>query len=119
MHSDSVDNSSSELSDEESTDIEAIDEAIDIEEFAPETSEIDRSIQEQDRPNIRESQESTRSTLAISLFITYLVTTISALIFASCADINTDDRKQIVLLIVTSQVTLMGSALGFYFGKNS
>ncbi|NJK51252.1 hypothetical protein HC931_26960 [Candidatus Gracilibacteria bacterium] len=48
-----------------------------------------------------------------------MVTTVLVLLIASFAQINKEDRKEIVLLIITSQVTLMGSALGFYFGKES
>lgn len=28
------------------------------------------------------------------------------------------ERKEILSLIITSQATLIGSAIGFYFGKN-
>ncbi|MEM9272748.1 MAG: hypothetical protein AAGA80_07265 [Cyanobacteria bacterium P01_F01_bin.143] len=29
-----------------------------------------------------------------------------------------NERKEILTLIITSQATLIGSAIGFYFGKN-
>ena len=91
--------------------------SVDIEDLAPQSNE--NHIEEQPRHDIKESQESTRSTLAIALFAAYILTTLGALGFATWAKIDTKDRKEIVLLIVTSQVTLMGSALGFYFGKSS
>ncbi len=112
--------SSSESSPNEGEDSFSLDEnnnSVDIEELAPQSN--NNHIEEQVRPDIKESQESTRSTLAIVLFIAYILTTLSALGIATWAKIDTKDRKEIVLLIVTSQVTLMGSALGFYFGKSS
>ena len=97
--------------------------AKDIEDFAPSPSEK-RPMERRSEgriieSRIRESQESTRSTLAIVLFTAYTVTTVCVLLIASFAQINQEDRKEIVLLIITSQVTLMGSALGFYFGKEN
>ncbi|MGK7958487.1 MAG: hypothetical protein AB4063_25000 [Crocosphaera sp.] len=97
--------------------------AKDIEDCAPsEKPPIERRSEgrlEEIKSRIRESQESTRSNLAIALFTAYTVTTVCVLLIASLTQINQEDRKEIVLLIITSQVTLMGSALGFYFGKEN
>lgn len=67
---------------------------------------------------IKISQESTRSRLAYSLFITYGVTILLVLSILLFTDkIDSESRKEIIVLILTSQSTIIGSALGFYFAK--
>ena len=67
---------------------------------------------------IKISQESTRSWLAYSLFITYGVTILLVLSILLFTDkIDSESRKEIIVLILTSQSTIIGSALGFYFAK--
>ncbi len=67
---------------------------------------------------IKISQESTRSILAYILFSIYSITiflVLSILIFTD--KIKPESRKEIIILILTSQSTIIGSALGFYFAK--
>ena len=59
----------------------------------------------------------TRRLLAIILLSTYFVTLVGIFCLVGFS-IPREERKEVLTLIVTSQVSLMGSALGFYFGKN-
>ena len=69
---------------------------------------------------IKISQESTRSKLAYSLFITYTITILLILLLLIFTEkIQPDNGKEIIILILTSQSTIIGSALGFYFGKEN
>ncbi len=69
------------------------------------------------KTRIAESQESTRGKLAIVIISIYGSTIL--LCFAIIGfGIAEGERKEILTLIITSQATLIGSAIGFYFGKN-
>ena len=69
------------------------------------------------KAKIAESQESTRKYLAVAIISIYGATMVFcfAIIGFGVAE---EDRKEILTLIITSQATLIGSAIGFYFGKN-
>jgi hypothetical protein len=69
------------------------------------------------KSKIAESQESTRGKLAIAIVSIY-GTTILFCFAAIGFGIAEGERKEIITLIITSQATLIGSAIGFYFGKN-
>lgn len=69
------------------------------------------------RARIAESQESTRGKLAIAIVSIYGATMLLCFVII-CFRITEGERKEILTLIITSQATLIGSAIGFYFGKN-
>jgi hypothetical protein len=69
------------------------------------------------KTRIAESQESTRGRLAISIVSIYGLTILLCFVIIGFG-IAEGERKEILTLIITSQATLIGSAIGFYFGKN-
>lgn len=68
------------------------------------------------KQRIAESQETTRSFLAIFIMTIYAGTLIGCFVIA--VGLEKEDRQEILTLLITSQATLLGGALGFYFGKN-
>ena len=66
---------------------------------------------------IAESQESTRGRLAIAIVGIYGSTILFCFAVIGFG-IAEGERKELLILIITSQATLIGSAIGFYFGKN-
>jgi hypothetical protein len=66
---------------------------------------------------IAESQESTRGRLAMTIVSIYGSTILFCFIVIGFG-MAEGERKEILTLIITSQATLIGSAIGFYFGKN-
>lgn len=75
-------------------------------------------IGQKSRDRIAESQESTRSNLAIGVIIIYGATLLLSFIVIGFG-LNKDQRKEILTLILTSQSTIIGGAVGFYFGNRS
>ncbi|MFM2312008.1 MAG: hypothetical protein RLZZ04_1284 [Cyanobacteriota bacterium] len=69
------------------------------------------------KTRIAESQESTRGRLAIAIVSIYGSTILFCFLVIGFG-IAEGERKEILTLIITSQATLIGSAIGFYFGKN-
>ncbi|HHP7232335.1 MAG TPA: hypothetical protein ACFCUY_15920 [Xenococcaceae cyanobacterium] len=69
-----------------------------------------------DQARIAESQKSTRGIFAIILISIYGATILLCLVLISWGMAG-EDRKEILTLVITSQSTLIGSAIGFYFGK--
>lgn len=69
------------------------------------------------KAKIAESQESTRGKLAITIISIYGSTILFCFAVIGFG-IAEGERKEILTLIITSQATLIGSAIGFYFGKN-
>lgn len=69
------------------------------------------------KAKIAESQESTRGRLAVAIVSIYGATIFFCFIVIGFG-IAEEERKEILTLIITSQATLIGSAIGFYFGKN-
>ncbi|MEO1671247.1 MAG: hypothetical protein AAFR77_10760 [Cyanobacteria bacterium J06631_2] len=69
------------------------------------------------KAKIAESQESTRGKLAVTIVGIYGATIFSCFMVIGFG-IAEGERKEILTLIITSQATLIGSAIGFYFGKN-
>lgn len=63
---------------------------------------------------IAESQESTRSNLAKWMFGIYS-TTILLCFLTVAFGLDKGERKEVLTIIITSQGTLIGSAIGFYF----
>ena len=95
----------------------------DIDELATKPSSKVKSYQDDfiekklSQSRIAESQESTRGKLAIAIIGIYGSTIL--LCFAVIGfGLAKTERKEILTLIITSQATLIGSAIGFYFGKN-
>ena len=72
------------------------------------------------KARIAEPQKSTRDRSAVIVII--IVSIYGATILFCFAIIGfglgTAERKEILTLIITSQAILIGSAIGFYFGKN-
>ncbi|MGF1481267.1 MAG: hypothetical protein ACFB4I_17585 [Cyanophyceae cyanobacterium] len=66
---------------------------------------------------IRESQEATRSFLAPAVLIIYALTLVGCFGVVLWG-LDKDERQEVITLIITSQGTLIGTAVGFYFGKN-
>ncbi|NJL51660.1 MAG: hypothetical protein HC930_04575 [Hydrococcus sp. SU_1_0] len=69
------------------------------------------------KARIAESQESTRGRLAMTIVSIYGSTILFCFIVIGFG-MAKGERKEILTLIITSQATLIGSAIGFYFGKN-
>ncbi|MUL39318.1 hypothetical protein [Gloeocapsopsis dulcis] len=77
--------------------------------------------QEIRRFDIVESQERTRANLATWLLISLGATLFGVSLFVAFAPANekTENDRQLITLIWTSEVTLVSSALGFYFGSRT
>lgn len=69
------------------------------------------------KARIAESQESTRGRLEIAIVSIYASTILLCFVIIGFS-MAEGERKEILTLIITSQATLIGSAIGFYFGKN-
>lgn len=70
-----------------------------------------------DKRAITKFQKSTGGGLAIALISIYGATILLCFVVIFFG-VAIEDRKEILTLIITSQVTLVGSAIGFYLGKN-
>lgn len=66
--------------------------------------------------NIQASQEKTRSRIAIFLLTLLGVTVAFTFMYVWLGDLSKPGAKELVTLVVTSVFTLIGTALGFYFG---
>jgi len=75
-------------------------------------------ISQTSRERIAESQESTRSNLAIAVIGIYGSTLLLSFLVISF-ELDKDQRKEVLTLILTSQSTIIGGAVGFYFGNRS
>ena len=75
-----------------------------------------------DQSKIADAQKSTKgngsAAIVIILISIYGATMIFCFALMSFSLVTTES-KDILTLIITSQVVLIGSAIGFYFGKNS
>ncbi len=91
----------------------------DIESAAPKELEIGSIREKKADLEIRKSQESTRNRIANWLLGTYTATIVGVFVIISFTEVSQEDRKEVILLIITSQATLVGSALGFYFGQKN
>ena len=70
-----------------------------------------------DRRRMVESQKSIGGGIASAIISIYGATIL--LCFAVIGlGVAIEERKEILTLIITSQATLIGSVIGFYFGKN-
>ncbi len=74
--------------------------------------------------NLEKEQAQTRGTLArllIYSLISSLVFSFSlaTIVFWRSSEVSQDFVKDIIVIILTSQTGLVGTVLGFYFGKNS
>jgi hypothetical protein len=74
---------------------------------------------EEVKASIQRSQESTRSFLAIAIFGAYAGIILWLLTLMTWGGFPDADRKEFIILILTSQSTLIGAALGFYFSRES
>jgi hypothetical protein len=74
---------------------------------------------EEVKASIQKSQESTRSFLAIAIFAAYAGIIVWLLTLMTWGGFPDADRKEFIILILTSQATLIGTALGFYFSRES
>ena len=66
---------------------------------------------------LEKGQEKTRGILTYVLVGTLVVSLVVFSIFIFISDLNGESKKELITLIWTSQITLIGTALGFYFGK--
>lgn len=70
--------------------------------------------------NPEKAQENTRSTLALMLISLFAATNMLMLISLFFLEYQMEDKtKDFVTIILTTQGTLVGTALGFYFGDRS
>lgn len=73
--------------------------------------------------NLEQKQEETRSYLAFALagiFAlagVFAITLIAVFIFIGLNKITSDDSKELIVLMLTTQSTIVGTALGFYFAN--
>lgn len=74
---------------------------------------------EEVKAGIQRSQESTRSFLGIAIFAAYAGIILWLLTLMTWGGFPDADRKEFIILILTSQSTLIGTALGFYFSRES
>jgi hypothetical protein len=74
---------------------------------------------EEVKASIQKSQESTHSFLAIAIFAAYAGIIVWLLTLMTWGGFPDADRKEFIILILTSQATLIGTALGFYFSRES
>ena len=73
------------------------------------------------RAKILESQKSSKDRSAVIIIIMtsiYGVTILFCFAIVGFFGLAAGDRRELLTLIITSQATLIGSAIGFYFGKN-
>ena len=118
-----VDQTSSSSEDSEKKEKESNSDLQDIDDLGGEpktrSTEFDESfIRQRSRDKIAESQESTRSNLAITVIIIYGLTLLLSFIIIGYG-LDKDQRKEVLTLILTSQSTIIGGAVGFYFGNRS
>ncbi|AGY58906.1 hypothetical protein [Gloeobacter kilaueensis] len=66
--------------------------------------------------DIQQSQEKTRSTIAIWLLVLLTSSIICSFAYAIFGDLSKGGVKEFLTLLLSSQFTLVGTALGFYFG---
>lgn len=79
------------------------------------------------KTTIPQKQEQTRSWLAKALVTTLMGTIVLTFTFVgtemllkvSGKDVETQDFREILTLVLTSETALVGTALGFYFGSQN
>lgn len=99
---------------------------IDEEEEEKKSSKKLEELQEETKAyDIAKSQEKTRAWLARGLFLLLAITYIgcvSSFLYYTFKSENKDDEtaiKDFMTLVISSQTTLVGTALGFYFGAKT
>lgn len=74
-----------------------------------------------DQDKIVEAQKSTKDNGSVAIVIILISIYGATMIFCFALmsfRLITTESKELLTLIITSQVVLVGSAIGFYFGKN-
>lgn len=101
------------------TDHESLTSALPIEIDPNVSSEALEKLEPRERDfNIVKAQEETRSLLAKWLLGMLCTTLLASFLVMSLKSLKDEpDLKNMLTLIITSQGTLVGTALGFYFGK--
>jgi hypothetical protein len=61
-------------------------------------------------------REQTRKRIAVILVTGYIILVVGILIYVLCDESAKGDSKDLITLLITSYTTLLGSALGYYFG---
>jgi membrane protein YqaA with SNARE-associated domain len=64
-------------------------------------------------------REDSRRWLAVGLLASYLAMIVGTLILIEQGRLRQDEVKEVWVLLLTSQATLLGSALGYYFGRTA
>lgn len=92
-----------------------------VETLAPDESDLKAlSPREGGKYNPEAAQESTRSFLAKILVFLFAGTSVLTVLLSFIVDLeNKDKLKDFSTIIITTQGTLVGTALGFYFGDRS
>ena len=62
-------------------------------------------------------REQTRRRIAVILAAGYIVLVAGILAYVLCGEHSESDSKELITLLITSYTTLLGSALGYYFGR--
>ena len=73
------------------------------------------------KAKIAESEKSSKDRSAVITIIIvsiYGATIIFCLVIIGFFGLATAEKKELITLVITSQAILIGSAIGFYFGKN-
>ena len=63
------------------------------------------------------AREQTRTLIAVVLAIGYVVLIAGILIYVLFGKASESDSKDLMTLLITTYTTLLGSALGYYFGR--
>jgi membrane protein YqaA with SNARE-associated domain len=64
-------------------------------------------------------QEGIRQRLALALLIVYGITLVGIGLAIWAGQVQPGETKELLVLVLTSQSTLLGSALGYYFGRTA
>ena len=62
-------------------------------------------------------REQTRTLIAVALAVGYVVLIAGILIYVLIGKASQGDSKDLMTLLITTYTTLLGSALGYYFGR--
>ena len=62
-------------------------------------------------------REQTRTRIAVALAVGYVVLIAGIIIYVLIGKASQSDSKDLMTLLITTYTTLLGSALGYYFGR--
>lgn len=62
-------------------------------------------------------REQTRRPIAVVLVAGFILLAAGILVYVLCGEVSEGDSKDLITLLITSYTTLLGSALGYCFGR--